>query len=156
MGLSAVVIAIHLVVPASVPEAAVAAAREVATTILQSAGVQPVWGGADVAAPLTLRLQVLDGRLALPGDAAGYTIRDYAVVSYAASESAAGWCGQAVAVVLGATMAHEIGHLLLPPPSHSASGVMSPRLTCRDLRLASRGELRFTGDEVRAIRRLAR
>ena len=48
-------------------------------------------------------------------------------------------------VVLGQVIAHEIGHLLLPPRSHSASGIMQSRI---DLRL--RGG--FTRDQARLIR----
>src|SRR5262245_61457163 len=44
-------------------------------------------------------------------------------------------------VMLGYVIAHELGHLLLPPKSHSAEGVMRAVL---DLRLASERQLRFT------------
>src|SRR5262245_30256129 len=44
-------------------------------------------------------------------------------------------------VMLGYVIAHELGHLLLPPKSHSAAGVMRAVL---DLRLASERQLRFT------------
>jgi hypothetical protein len=46
------------------------------------------------------------------------------------------------AVLLGAAMAHEIGHLLFGP-SHAYAGVMSPRLGAKEMALAGRGELRF-------------
>jgi hypothetical protein len=150
VGFTALVIAIQLVVPASVPSSTVAGAKVVATTILQTAGVQPLW------APCRreircLHLQVLETMIAIHGDTAGYTITNYAVVSYPAAAAAASSCGEAPSVVLGAAMAHELGHLLLPPPSHSGTGVMSPRLGCRELGLAARGELRFTPDQGRAL-----
>jgi hypothetical protein len=146
------VIAIHLVVPASVPDSTIAAAEQVATTILQTAGIQPVWVACRANLPC-LHLQVVDKTIPIHGDTTGYTTVDYAVVSYPAATTAAASCGESAAVVLGAAMAHEIGHLLLPPPSHSARGVMSPRLTCAELRLAARGELRFTPEQVRALHR---
>jgi len=148
------VIAIHLVVPASVSPKTVAAAREVATTILRGAGVQPVWGRCRPGARC-LHLQVLDTAIAIHGDTAGYTVAGYAVVSYPAATAAASSCGEIPEVVLGAAIAHELGHLLLPPPSHSETGVMSPRLGCRELRLAARGELRFTADQVHALHLLS-
>jgi len=151
MGFTALVIAIQLVTPASVPQSTVAAAEQVATTILQTSGVQPFWVGCR-AKTLCLHLQILDKAIPLHGDTAGYTVADYAVVSYPQATAAAASCGEPVAVVLGAAMAHELGHLLLPPPSHSATGIMSPRLSCHELTLAARGELRFTPDQVRAIR----
>jgi hypothetical protein len=151
VGFTALVIAIQLVVPASAPESTVAAARQVATDILQTAGIQPVWADCRVRTPC-LHLQILAKTIPLHGDTAGYTVTDYAVVSYPAAAAAAMSCGESVAVVLGAAMAHELGHLLLPPPSHSPTGIMSPRLTCRELTLAARGELRFTPDQVRTLR----
>jgi predicted Zn-dependent protease len=44
-------------------------------------------------------------------------------------------------VLLGYGIAHEIGHLLLPPNSHSRDGVMRPSL---DLELAAAKRLHFT------------
>jgi hypothetical protein len=151
VGFTALVIAIHLVVPATVPESTVAVAQQVATAILQSAGIQPFWVPCRRNTPC-LHLQVLDKNIPVHGDTTGYTVAGYAVVSYPAATTAAASCGESAAVVLGAAMAHELGHLLLPAPSHSATGVMSPRLTCRELKLAARGELRFTSDQIRAIR----
>ena len=55
-------------------------------------------------------------------------------------------------VLLGYTMAHELGHLLLPPNSHSNSGVMRASL---DLERAAARRLRFTpGEGVLMVRRL--
>jgi len=55
-------------------------------------------------------------------------------------------------VLLGYTMAHELGHLLLPPNSHSNSGVMRASL---DLERAAARRLRFTpGQGVLIVRRL--
>jgi len=47
-------------------------------------------------------------------------------------------------VMLGYAIAHELGHLLLPPNSHSAEGVMRGTL---DLHLASERQLRFTAQQ---------
>ena len=47
-------------------------------------------------------------------------------------------------VMLGYVIAHELGHLLLPPKSHSAEGVMRAVL---DLHLASERQLRFTSQQ---------
>jgi hypothetical protein len=48
------------------------------------------------------------------------------------------------AVVLGITLAHEIGHLLLQSATHSLAGVMKARLVPEDVAAAERGSLRFT------------
>ncbi|MGH9384151.1 MAG: hypothetical protein ACRD2N_07695 [Vicinamibacterales bacterium] len=50
-------------------------------------------------------------------------------------------------VVLGRVIAHEIGHLLLPPNSHSRFGIMRA-----DLDLGVSNPDRFTDDQARTIR----
>jgi hypothetical protein len=55
-------------------------------------------------------------------------------------------------LLLGATMAHEIGHLLLGRDAHSLNGVMAPRFRRREMEMAARGELRFTDDQMKRIR----
>jgi len=46
--------------------------------------------------------------------------------------------------MLGYAIAHELGHLLLPPNSHSLTGVMQASL---NIELAAEGRLRFTRDQ---------
>jgi hypothetical protein len=47
-------------------------------------------------------------------------------------------------VMLGYVIAHELGHLLLPPKSHSGAGVMRGMI---DLHLAAERQLRFTAEQ---------
>ena len=58
-------------------------------------------------------------------------------------------------IVLGATIAHELGHVLLQSKTHS-SGVMSYRLDLPQVRAAGRGELRFAPSDARRLRDAAR
>jgi hypothetical protein len=51
-------------------------------------------------------------------------------------------------VLLGYVMAHEIGHLLLPPNSHSAEGVMRSEI---NMEQAAAKRLRFTKEQGRLI-----
>jgi hypothetical protein len=51
-------------------------------------------------------------------------------------------------VILGRVMAHELGHLLLPPNSHSRVGIMRP-----DVDFSQVGIHAFTADQAQAIRR---
>jgi hypothetical protein len=60
--------------------------------------------------------------------------------------------GLDAAIVLGDAVAHEIGHLLLPRGTHSASGLMRAAWTDEDLLLAVRGQLGFTETEARVIK----
>ncbi len=96
----------------------------------------------------------------LSGDMAGFAIlpprwRDgegYACISYPRVEATAKALDAETADMLGATMAHEIGHLLLGAASHSASGVMCPRFQREQMRKAARGELLFTPEQAARIR----
>ena len=55
-------------------------------------------------------------------------------------------------VILGCVIAHEIGHLLLGPNSHSASGVMQPQWERKQVQQAMTGRLLFTPEQMKVIR----
>ncbi len=54
--------------------------------------------------------------------------------------------------VLGAAVAHEIGHLFLGPNSHSPAGIMRAGWKEQDLLEASQARLTFTADQARLFR----
>jgi hypothetical protein len=56
------------------------------------------------------------------------------------------------AAILAATMAHEIAHLLLPSPNHTASGLMRPSWGVEEFINAARGALGFLPGEAASIR----
>ena len=56
-------------------------------------------------------------------------------------------------VVLGHTMAHEIGHLLLGSNSHAKRGVMRPTWNDREVHLAKTGVLGFTDAQGERMRK---
>ncbi len=60
--------------------------------------------------------------------------------------------GQPVGKVLGIALAHEIGHALLPPPSHSTSGIMRPSWEGDALRHAINGDIAFTERQAALMR----
>lgn len=53
-------------------------------------------------------------------------------------------------LILGITMAHEIGHLFLAP-GHSSLGIMRATLDKKDWKLAAKGELLFSAQEAESI-----
>ena len=53
--------------------------------------------------------------------------------------------------LLGYMMAHEAAHLLLGTNSHSKSGIMSIPWAAEMLHRADRGELEFSGGEIRRM-----
>jgi hypothetical protein len=101
-----------------------------------------------------VRLQVLNHNL--HGDVIGFAVLvpsqklsdSYAAVSLVAAEAVAQQLGASVVDVLAASMAHEVGHLLLRASAHSRGGLMSPRLDRKEMRLFERGELTFTQEEA--------
>jgi hypothetical protein len=143
------VVAIQLAAASGVPPKTLHAAQERAAHILASARIKPLWvDRAD------LQLQIVATELrGLTSDAAGFAVLipdepGYAEVSWPAITSGASQMEVDAAVLLGAVIAHELGHLLFGR-SHTHSGVMSPRLGPKEIRLASRGELRFeNGDRL--------
>jgi hypothetical protein len=59
-------------------------------------------------------------------------------------------------VMLGCVMAHELGHLLLRAPGHSAKGVMQPGWGAAQIHQALTGNLLFTKDQAVRIQSQAR
>lgn len=57
------------------------------------------------------------------------------------------------ALVLGAAIAHEMGHLLLPFHTHSQNGLMRAEWTSADLERAQHGRLLFSAEEGELLRR---
>jgi hypothetical protein len=92
-------------------------------------------------------------------DTAGYAVLyptgkgtgGYAVVAWRQAAASAAEYGVDPGPVLGAAMAHEIGHLLLGN-AHSMNGVMAARFRRREVEMAARGELGFLDDQVKRIR----
>ncbi|HWC98636.1 MAG TPA: hypothetical protein VG456_17875 [Candidatus Sulfopaludibacter sp.] len=97
-------------------------------------------------------LQILSSRpQRLPLDTAGFALLvpsekpedSYAAVFLPQVEAAARNLDATVTEVLAASMAHEIGHLLLHSSAHARTGIMSPRLDRPQIRQLQRGELLF-------------
>jgi len=77
----------------------------------------------------------------------------FAYISYARAKTVLHEAPQlSLGQLLGHGIAHEIGHLLLGTNSHSPSGLMSARWSTRELKLAARGQLTFSIDQVAMIR----
>lgn len=64
--------------------------------------------------------------------------------------------GLGLPMILGCAIAHEVGHLLLGPNSHSNQGVMQAQWGQRQVRQALMRNLLFTPEESRLIREEAR
>lgn len=74
------------------------------------------------------------------------------IVFYDQVERIANGATAAGPVLLGRSMAHEIGHLLLGANTHSPTGIMRARWSARELRLNAGPGMLFTQEEARRMR----
>jgi hypothetical protein len=155
--LVAVTVTLRILDLAGVPEKSMAAAERMAGEILGRSGVEVTWvncpgppGCRDEPGVNEFRVQIIAQRpTRIRGDMAGFAVlppagERYAGIYYSEVTASARTLGADVEPLLGMTLAHEIGHLLLGAKSHTRDGVMSPRFGAEQVRLAGRGELLFT------------
>jgi hypothetical protein len=76
----------------------------------------------------------------------------YITIYYDRVEEIATRVNNCIRCVLGNTLAHEIGHLLLPAGSHSKTGVMQEEPLREDWRKVEMGVLLFTKQQAEAMR----
>ena len=92
------------------------------------------------------------------GDIFGFTeleesrTSNTSVVRYAAAVDAAEKWRAGVDQILGATMAHEVGHLLLGASAHSANGVMCGYWGRVQFEMIGQGQLCFTAGQAKKLR----
>ena len=151
-------LAIRILNSARVPRAILLDAETLAAHIFHEAGVEIAW--ADTG-PADFWLHLLkDKPRRLAPDTAGFTVlmppgaatASYAGISYAVVTQQAAGLHAAVSELLGAAIAHEIGHLILGPNSHAPGGIMAPRFRAREISLAGRGVLLFDSAQAKALR----
>jgi hypothetical protein len=137
---------------AQVPEKVLREATRLAAGIFRHSGVTVIWD----TGPAGIRIHLLPAKPSadLHGDAAGFSIlepdRTFVGVFYPVVLSAATELEADVDGILGATLAHEIGHVLLGS-AHSPAGIMKAHLGATEVRMAERGELLFTSEQAPRI-----
>ncbi len=96
-----------------------------------------------------LRIQRRLSPNAFPHQVAGYAIMGspYATIAFESIEDEANIMARSQSLILGHTMAHEIGHVFLPAGYHSAEGIMKGRLDEKSWAKAERGMLLFSSKE---------
>ena len=162
-------ITVRVLNAAHVPTGTVAEAERTAADIFRKAGVAIGWVDCEASdacrrepGPSEFWLHLLAERsVTLSGDALGYALLthepsdegSYAAVCWPPVRHLSESMEIGPGPVLGAAIAHELGHLLLDSHAHSHDGVMAERLRTPELMMASRGELRFDANQVEAIRR---
>jgi hypothetical protein len=155
-------IVLHLDDRASVPTRELAAAKTIVDRTFRAVGVEIVWaegrfpvsisglmGDRGAARHLAVMLVNTAGSTNAAAECIlGSAEPDLAVASvfYNRIVNVAGMSPVDVTVVFGRVIAHEVGHLLLPPNSHSSYGIMRA-----DLDLGFSNPHRFTKDQAQAI-----
>ena len=101
-------------------------------------------------AALYMRIVAQAPSRGLPADTLGFASLEtgsdgqYAGIFYRSVTDAATALETDLYLMLGCVLAHEIGHMLLGPHSHSPAGIMRAQLTREDLLLAGQRTLHFT------------
>ena len=145
---------------AGAPVAVLSEAEKAAARVFQAAGIETTWRQAgtgtvddDLTSMIIINLMSasMEARMNAPATVMGFAVSGarLASIMYGRVERLAQANATDLATVLGHVIAHEIGHLLLPPGGHSAGGIMNAML---DLHLAVRGVLQFSSTEVTAMR----
>ena len=132
-------------------------ARRVVSDIYSQAGLTLSWCLDDCTVTIILRPRASDDTARRAKDAMGYTPgggeargRLAFVLINRVNDIADGY-STARSLVLGAAIAHELGHLLISK-EHTNTGIMKAHLNQSDFRKARKRELRLTADQARHIR----
>lgn len=162
---------------AHVDPAMLTRAREVATAIFKESGVETAWIDCPISAaefekypachrktePTHFVLRVMTASMAMKLPTSDHPLGFahecgddqpgcVANIFYARVAELARRTRTAPETILGHAMAHEVGHLLLGPNSHSSSGVMCGEWSLDDLRLMSWHYLLFTPGQSGQLR----
>ena len=145
----------------AIPPADLTRGTAVAGEILRQAGVEIHWriaSGSDLfpmADEIPLHVLAVEPPN-LRHDASGFATLmaegSYAGVSYPTVKRTAAALQAEESIILGAVIAHELGHILLRSKNHSASGIMVMHFGFHEIQAARRGELLFLQPEAKRIR----
>jgi hypothetical protein len=156
-------IQVRLVATAGVPDGVETQVESIVGAVFRHAGLELDF--VDAAGKADFRMQILKHRpLNLHGDTMGFAVLvrserssdSYAAVSWPIVEEASRELDVPVVEVLAASIAHELGHLLLHSSGHSRSGIMKARLDHTQIELLERGQLLFTKAEATKLVEMAR
>jgi len=151
--------------------AILAGAEREAGRILGEAGLQPVWldclprdSAADLELchkarePIDVVLRVLPGHIQgrLQDTLFGFAFPPALTSVYYEYAGRLASSDTGISLMLGCAIAHEVGHLLLGPNSHSLGGIMHGEWGPTELRLALMGRLLFASQQAKLIRVEAR
>lgn len=174
---------IHLVNEANVPQNIVANAKLHVVRIFGHAGIHVVWNGTDGLELAVILVPAADetlfdgnnpnvNGLALGNNGEGirrayilpdrikqqsWSLLQSAVSNRVLRETPAMLDRKDIeALILGHVIAHEIGHLMLPPRAHTLNGIMSPYIERGEILRALDGHLLFLPEQSESMLRVLR
>jgi hypothetical protein len=155
-------IVVDLVNEAGTPLEVIQTAQSRVTRIYRPIGVGLLWIDTGAIGPEVVVLKIVrdakSERLKAAADSLGVALTGargrgrFAYVFYDRIELVSRRNRLDAAAVLGAAIAHELAHLLLPHGSHTARGLMSADWSRADLLTADRLGLSFTAEQSMLIR----
>jgi hypothetical protein len=150
---------VHVMNRADIPAEVLDRAEHEVVRIYEQIGVNVVWTQDTAPGASLIVIVVATGWLNAPTAALGTALRApgnrgrVAYVFYSRVEHVSAHSRLERGCLLGVTIAHEVGHLLLPYGSHSQTGLMRAQWNDEDLQRARDGGLGFTarqGDLIRS------
>jgi hypothetical protein len=155
----------HIYNYAAIPAAELLGAEREAQDVFHEAGIDVEWiecgvlpgDTGKVAAchknsPLSVDVKLLPEwmavRMPYPSSNAAVAIPSTIFVFWQRVRQATEGTGVSEPLMLGVTLAHELGHELLGNSSHSPCGIMKPKLQRDDFSLAKRGRLMFCPEQA--------
>jgi hypothetical protein len=143
---------------ANIPNDLLADAESTVTGIYADAGIETTFVNGEADFMIKLLSRYTEGIIRRGPDTVGFapsTDSDRGHVAYVfqtrVDRIAEGYSAPRP-IVLGAAIAHEMGHLLLPDNAHSKTGIMQGTWNQVDFRRAVHGQLVFTPEQVAQIR----
>jgi len=143
---------------ARIPDPVLMVSQSMVAAIYARAGIGLTFATGAADFNIVLLSRATGEKMHAPGDLLGFTPhgeftrgRMAYVLQSRVDEVAEGYSARRP-VVLGAAIAHEVGHLLLPVNAHSKTGIMRPSFTQADFRSAAAGQLLFTDEQSLQIR----
>jgi len=166
-------ISIYVYNVAQVPQGLLRSAEQSAAKIFEEAGIGTTWrephsfipedleagSRGDPWIPTNIALRIYErpmiSELSVEEGALGFVLRfetHSAVILYDRVRDLALSKRIEVAPILGISIAHEIGHLLLRSREHSSEGIMRRNWSSTNLQSAAQSGLHFTAEQARRIR----
>jgi len=117
---------------------------------LREGGAQPPVGKEDLILKIVPRFE--PGPTRTRKERLGLSFANTAMISFQALQDETASGDAMPEEILGAAIAHELGHVLLGSDSHSAKGIMRPHWKGEDFARGPQGGLAFTPEQAQVIR----